>query len=178
MKIFIAYGWPEGKWHSKYLETALKGEGYKITNSQEDADVIIAHSAGCYMLHPGSRTKLILLIGLPNWPNRAVYRSTMQKVSLETKDKYWLTKTLFHILYALRLTSTLKTWQAFHRKLLPQTKSRVVLVRNLHDTYMNDAVTKKLAKDKGWAYENLEGQHDDLWQNPLPYTSIIRQETS
>jgi hypothetical protein len=76
MKVFIAYGWPEGQWHGKQLRNDLIDCNYQITYSPEEADIIIAHSAGCYLLPNSLRAKLILLIGLPNWPNKPLIKCT------------------------------------------------------------------------------------------------------
>ncbi len=173
-KVYVAYGWPEGKWHSKQLSEALTKAGYKLSNLPEKADVIIAHSAGCYMLPPDIKAQLILLIGLPNWPNKLLIKCTIKKVALESKDKYWFQKTLFHVFYALTQPIRLyNVYRTYKRKTLPKS-NHVILVRNEQDTYMHDNVSQELAKQRKWSYKNLKGQHDDLWQNPHKYIEIIR----
>lgn len=130
------------------------------------------------MIPPNSNAKVVLLIGLPNWPNRRVYQCTLQKVKLETKNTHWFMKTFFHIIYALRLLTTFRTWRAFQRKHVNVGKAAiVVLVRNELDTYMADGVSQQLANDRKWNYIKVPGQHDDLWDNPQPYLDIITQET-
>ena len=177
MKVYIAYGWPEGQWHGKNLRKALIEHGFQIASSIEDADIILAHSAGCYMIPDKVRAKLIVLVGLPNWPSRLTIVSTYEKLSLEAKNAGWFQKTFWHVVYALSQPIRLmKTYKAFRKKILPSGKpGKIVLVHNKLDTYMNDLVSNELAERREWNCINLDGQHDDLWQNPTPYLEIIRQ---
>ncbi|HEX5394824.1 MAG TPA: hypothetical protein VFW52_00485 [Candidatus Saccharimonadales bacterium] len=173
MKVHIEYGWPEGRWHGKLLTKALSDSGYEVAASANSADAIIAHSAGCYMMPPDNKAKAVLLIGLPNWPDRPVYKCTLQKIKLETKNKYWFTKTLFHIFYALSLPTTFRTWRAFQRKQINVGKAEVILIRNELDTYMEDRVSQSLANYRQWDYIKIPGQHDDIWENPQPYLEVL-----
>jgi hypothetical protein len=177
MKVYISYGWPEGRWHSKQLVEALKKQGCKVVSSPEDAAVIIAHSAGCYMLPQVLTARVILLIGLPNWPDKPLVKCMLEKLSLESKDKQWFQKTFWHVTYAI--SQPIRSYRAFrtHRKkYLPNySENQVILVHNQQDTYMNVAVSKQLAKQRKWFLRNLEGQHDDLWQNPQSYIDIIKE---
>jgi hypothetical protein len=178
MKVYIAYGWPEGPWQSRKLTTALQKSNYQVTKSLEEADIILSHSAGCYILPSKVSAKLILLIGIPNWPNRIVFKCAMEKVRLEPKDSKLLYKTVRHVLYGLfrpiRLYTLVKTYR---RQALPEFKgSQVVVVHNQLDTFMNETVSRKLANQNKWLYKNLNGQHDDLWDNPSPYVEIIEEQ--
>lgn len=177
MRVYIAYGWPEGKWHGKHFRESLRKAGYQNTNSLKQADIIVAHSAGCYMLPDSLTAKLILLIGIPNWPGRSLFKCTSEKVILEKKNLYWFQKTLFHILYGVSQPRRLFNAYRNHRKkyILANNAIRVLAIRNKHDTYMDASTNRKLSVERGWVYKDLEGQHDDLWQNPQPYLDLIKQ---
>lgn len=177
MTVYIAYGWPEGKWHGKKLRRALNDFNYQVVKLPEEADIIIAHSTGCYMLPPKVKAKLILLIGLPNWPNRSHIKRTRSKVGLEAKDWQWLQKTFWHVIYALFQPVRLyNVYKAYKIRCVPMYEStQVILVRNEQDTYMEKGVSEKLAKERNWSYQNLKGQHDDVWEDPLVYTEIINK---
>lgn len=175
MNVYIAYGWPEGKWHGEQLRQALIIAGYQITDSVWEADVIIAHSAGCYLLPADVKAKLILMIGLPNWPSKPLIKCTFDKVSMERKDRQWLMKTFWHIIYAL--SEPTRFYQVFRtnkRKFLPNYSSKqIILIHNHQDTYMYEASSRELSEQRGWQFRNFSGQHDDLWQNPSPYIHLI-----
>ncbi len=136
MTVFIAYGWPEGRWHGKQFRKALQDSGYQISEKPEDADVIVAHSAGCYMLPAELKAKVILLIGLPNWPSKPLTKCTSEKVSLEQKDTYWFKKTFWYIVYAvLQPIRLYKVYKTYKRKYLPDfNQGHAVLVHNQQDT--------------------------------------------
>ena len=175
MTVFIAYGWPEGSWHGKQFRKALMDYGYKATESSAEADIIIAHSAGCYMLPANTKAKLILLIGLPNWPNKLLMKCTFEKVSIERKNAYWFNKTFWHLVYgALQPIRLYNVYKTYRQKYLPDFKqSKVVLVHNQQDTYMQVENSQKLAKERKWLLINLNGQHDDMWQNTQPYIELV-----
>ncbi len=174
MKVYIAYGWPEGKRHSVLLKRALVKADYELTNRQENADIVIAHSAGCYRLSSEPKNKLVLLVGLPNWPHKPLHKATWQKVRLEIKNRYWYRKTLLNVFYALHIRTTFKAWRALKSKLIPLAEDkRVVLIHNKQDAYMHDNTGRAMAARRGWEYVDLDGQHDDLWQNPKPYIEIV-----
>lgn len=177
MKVYIEYGWPEGKWHSRRLERILQDSGNVVVSTPQEADVVIAHSAGCYMIPKESKAKIVLLIGLPSWPNKAIHLSTLQKIRLEAKNGHWIAKTFFHCMYALRIPTTARTWRAFRNKSINVSKNaKVVLIHNKLDTYMEAAVCRQIAKDKNWEYLEAPGQHDDIWDNPDFYIRIASQE--
>lgn len=51
-----------------------------------------------------------------------------------------------------------------------------MLVRNEQDTYMEKEASLRLAEEKNWQYQQVPGQHDDLWENPQVYIEIVNQE--
>ena len=179
MKIYVAFGWPEGEWHGKQFKEKLEKAGYQITNTPNQADIIVAHSAGCYMLPDSLTAKLILLIGTPNWPGKPLIKCTLEKVTLEKKNTYWYKKTLFHVIYGIcQPRRLLNVYLSYRKKHIPLIKkAKVVAVHNRQDTYMEDATNRKLARERGWSYIDLEGQHDDLWQNHQPYLDLIEQNS-
>jgi len=179
VKVYIAYGWLEGTWQGKKLRSHLVDAGHTVTSSMQEADVIIAHSAGCYMLTTTANTKLTLLIGLPNWP-RTLIKCTFEKVRIEHKDCYWFKKTFWNLIYAIfqpvRLVSV---YRSFNKKTLPNFKNcEVILIHNKLDTYMDEGVSTDLAKQHNWQYKNVSGEHDDLWQNTDFYINFIKQYIS
>lgn len=92
MKAYIEYGWPEGKWHGKLLTKSLIASGYVMATSSSEADIIIAHSAGCYMIPPDSKAKVMLLIGIPNWPKNLFINALYRKLNWKPKMHIGLRK--------------------------------------------------------------------------------------
>ena len=64
-KVGIVYGWAEGPWEAKQFIQQVKISGYEVTQDLVSADILIAHSLGCFLIPANSRAKLILLIGMP-----------------------------------------------------------------------------------------------------------------
>jgi hypothetical protein len=173
MEVYISYGWSEGSWHGKKLRAALKVAGYRVTKSLNDADAVIAHSGGCFMLAEATSARAILLIGLPNWSGKRLMVSTYEKLKIEHKNTGWLRKILFHIYYvprhSIRWARMYKNMRTFS---LPNNQN-VILVRNQADPYSEIGAAKKLAKQKKWLFKEVVGEHDDVWDNPTQYVKML-----
>jgi hypothetical protein len=173
MKIFISYGWPEGPWHGEKLAEVARSAGHTIVSSAEQAEIVIAHSGGCFMIDSIKRAKMIVLIGLPCWPGRSLLKSTFQKVKQDTKNRNFFFKTSAHSWYCL---TRIKRWRAMYRNFkafkLPS-HNDVYLVHNEFDTYLNQTIAQRLAKQRGWNYVEQTGGHDDLWESPDKYLQFI-----
>lgn len=55
-------GFTEGKWHTKRFKRALVRRGYHFVLQADHADIVIAHSGGCYeipALRPNTYIDLI-----------------------------------------------------------------------------------------------------------------------
>ena len=177
MKVYIEYGWPEGKWHAKLLAESLITAGFEVVDEPAEADVIIAHSGGCYMLPSDITPKLVLHIGLPNWPGRIVPTSTLLKWNMETKNFYWFKKLFYQGVYFFNPITTYKSWRAWTKKILFNYPSaKTILIRNNKDTYMHDETSRALATKREWQYIESPGMHDDLWENPEQYVELIAQQ--
>jgi len=61
---FISYGLGGGSWHSRGFQRLLGRSGYWPVEANE-SDVIIAHSAGCWLIPPTAKPKLVIYVGLP-----------------------------------------------------------------------------------------------------------------
>src|SRR5690349_1106305 len=119
-KVAIIYGWSEGPWHGKKLRQEISNAGFEIIKQPEKADIIIAHSGGCFMLPQQSRAHLVLLVGLPYWPGKHPVRSLRQKIKDETKNGWWLKKTYFNAYYFLtRPRRWFMMWRAWRALALP-----------------------------------------------------------
>ena len=180
MKVAIIYGWAEGHLHGKRLRAALHRSGFEIANTPQEADIIISHSGGCYLVPPESKARLILLIGLPLWTGKDAVTSTKEKLKTEPKGLWWLQKSLFNVYYLItRPSGTFIMKKAVEDQTLPKlAQANLLLVRNEKDPYMHPAETQTLANEKGWSYVSMNSHHDDLWVRPEPYVELIKARVS
>lgn len=177
MNVGIIYGWSEGKWQGKLLRRELNTQGFSVTSDIASADILIAHSGGCYLLPENGKANLVLLVGIPWHPTEHPLRGLMRKVQYEVKDLWWYKKTFFNIWYLLtRPLRWVRMYHAWKSKRLPSTSESIVLaVRNKNDHFMHPVDSAALATSRGWKMENLTGHHDDLWINPKPYVELIKR---
>ena len=174
MTVSIIYGWPEGNWHGKAMRQYLRQNGYEVTANPQTADVIIAHSAGCFLLPQNSQAKLVLLIGMPLQTGQNLAKSTLQKIELEPKDWWWLKKSCFNTFYLFtKPVRWIKMNRAWNKPLPKYKNAKYLLICNLMDAYMDPDESQNFAKFQGWSFKTFEGQHDDLWQNPKKYVDEI-----
>lgn len=169
------YGWSEGKWHSRKLRKVLAAEGFDFARNPKDADIIIAHSGGCYLLPEKNSAKYILLIGLPYWSEKHIFKSFHEKLRLEPFDIWWYKKSFYNVVYLLaKIPHWIQMHGAWKKQQLPDhAHASVFLVRNKEDPFAHPEESTKLAKEKGWRYLTIDGQHDDLWINPKPIVEMI-----
>lgn len=174
-KVKIIYGWAEGPWHGKRLRAELKKSGYTVTRSIKHADILIAHSGGCFLLPESGNANLILLIGLPYWPKKSPLRSMREKVKDELRDLYWYKKTVCNGYYFLsRPKKLLKVSYKWKKQLFPNHETaEIIAIRNQKDSFAHPTDTNALAQERGWKLQLFDGGHDDIWKNPKPYVRLL-----
>ncbi len=181
-KIAILYGWAEGAGHAKHLRTSLRAHGFHITRKPEEADIIIAHSGGIFLLPSNMRAELVMLIGVPYWPGKRPIKSLLDKIRFELKNRsnsrYLIRKILFNCIYiASKPIHHYRIWISWKKKRYPSSSEASFLaVRNKHDVFTNHKDVLNLASDNNWNVVSLYGQHDDLWLNPENYIRLIKSK--
>lgn len=180
-KVSILYGWAEGPGLGKKLRQELRKNGFSITSKAEDADIIIAHSGGVFLVPKIEKPQIVLLVGLPHWPGKHPVRGLRQKVKADLKSqssiKVLVRKTFYNILYFIfRPFHHLRIYGRWRRKIYPKDRTNsFVAVRNRHDTFMHPEGSVELAAQMDWQLLSLDGQHDDIWYNPEAYVGIIKK---
>jgi hypothetical protein len=176
-------GWSEGPWHSKLLEEKLSKVGIRKELRLEQADIIFCHSTGCYLVPEEATAKLIVLVGLPYWPNRSLVYSGFKKFSEDfnntKKDMgttWWLNKTLHNIWYMLKYPRDTLMVATKHRvENLPDPKAhKVILIRNQEDSFCHPKINKIFDKSEGYEFISLPAGHDDCWSGKQAYVDIIK----
>lgn len=170
----IIYGWAEGPWHGRKLKKALYGCGYRLA-AVEEADVIVTHSAGAYLVPNGSDNKAVLLIGVPFWPGRPLALRCVQKVwydflAHKHQPLSWLRKTSWNIFYIIsQPRHNFRLSHASRRKSNLAFPVQAIIIRNKDDAFCTPEVQAYFQNK----IIELPGQHDDCWQNPEHYVPLI-----
>ncbi|HVV66538.1 MAG TPA: hypothetical protein VHB72_00500 [Candidatus Saccharimonadales bacterium] len=183
---FIVYGWSEGPWQSKKMRDALRANGFRAAQRAAEADVIIAHSLGCYLVPRENHAKVVMLVGLPYWPGKPVLISVLQNTSQNIKNSWsdragwWLNKLLHNCWYILARPKA-SYYAGTRRKLsmLPATSTtrEVLFIRNKRDTFCRPDIQNLIPSTMNYTYvQNVGGpHHEDCWLNPIPYVNLIRK---
>jgi len=182
--VAILDGFAEGKWHSKKLRSALITAGYALESDVSKADIIIAHSGGCFYVPEATQGQKVILVGPPYWPGKSPLKSMLEKVYFDMKYRtsernyvYFIQKTFWNIVYLLadipRAVSISKAVRL--KKLVKQfNKSSCTVVRNQDDAWCTPHIQTELNNESATFHE-LPGEHDDCWIHPDKYIEILNQ---
>lgn len=176
----VSYGLFSGKAHGKRLHAAMQKAGYEEVLSQMDADIIIAHSAGCWQVTPSSNTKLIIYVGMPfalERPLKTWYTATsaMFKIMPGSADKAWLRYVARHNL-GFVFRQPLRNLRIIRSAKKPHTLPSgipSILVINQDDVWTHSATLETHVEKHDWDFVGLPGSHNDIWQHPERIVAII-----
>ena len=184
--VALIEGFAGGPRLTKKFRLSLHEAGFRIIKTSSRADVIIAHSAGCYNLPLTSDAQLIMLIGLPYWPGRSIYsRNRRDRKAAKAYElshfgrQYFIRKRLLQAYYFLIRPKYFWLALVWHTKLAfveLLSDKKVIFVRNSDDNYLTPKIKKSLAPLPNIKYFELPGQHDDYYTNPAPYIEILLKE--
>lgn len=166
----VVYGFAEGRRNARLLEFFLGNAGYLPADKIQSADLVIAHSGGCFLLPDDLPAQNILLVNPTLWPHKKLVVSLFEK---HRTEKMRFTARIRSIFYALvHPINNIRMF--FGRKVanLPPIRQGTYIVRNHQDPYLSPLVAQKLA-EQGYSLHELPGRHDDLWIHPKPYISLI-----
>lgn len=181
--VHIIYGFTEGKWHGKLFRRTLKRRGYTVAYKAQDADVVMAHSGGCFDVPQLRDNQLLLLINPPYWPERSLaerssnmVRQIVRSLLFNRKAHFHLNKTLHNGLYLLRNRQTNQFMAARAKTFNLEQEIRhnkTILVRNHDDPWLTPELHNLQKLNSRLVIKRLPGIHDDCWLNPEPYIDII-----
>ena len=184
--VAILEGWAGGPKLTRLLRSQLTESGFRVIKDTGKANIIIAHSTGCYMLPKSMSAQLIVLINPPYWPGQSILGRwiRMNKDELKflrkqqgtprfLKDKLWETYYIF--------VKPLYTWSVLNNKshldFLKNLDNRaVVLVRNRNDEFCSPKIKDVLVKYKTVSYAEVPGYHADYYINSKPYIDLLLKE--
>lgn len=183
-KVKIAYGIFAGERNGRRLRRALRQAGYGITRKFGDADIIIAHSAGCFWLPPASKSQHYLLIDPPYWPGRAVGERARSRARTNFRFRtygyplrYWLARNLWGLYYAARdLPRTVRIVRfAAKYDLEAIVRGRnVTLVRNEHDDWLTPDLERLQTVNPQLRTVEMPGDHDHFSYHPEAYVHLLQ----
>ena len=182
-RVYIVFGFTEGKWHGKKFGRALRKRGHSLARKITDADVIFAHSGGCYDVGPLRDNQLLILNNPTYWPGRSLAARAKNMllqlliaVRPGNRPLYHLYKSMHNIAYlpyhSRRNMFMTRRAQTFN---LEQeiTHHKTVLIRNNNDPWLTPDLHKLESLNPHLQIERLPGEHDDCWLHPNPYIDIM-----
>jgi hypothetical protein len=177
----VIYGWAEGPWHAKRLIQATESS-FRITQDTEQADIILAHSVGCYLIPKQANAKVVLLIGVPYWPGKPLIFRIWQKLVSDLKAhhnegevQFWIAKTVHNVWYVCRfLPRSISMMRAQIRHNFYSGSGRVVALRNQDDPFCDPISIERIARKQGWKYLSTSGIHDECWLKPDTYLQLLK----
>lgn len=184
--VAIIHGFAEGPAISKRLRQALAGAGFKVVKDVREAQVILAHSGGLFLLPDNLEGKIIIL-SAPSigYIGNSLVRTGLQKIWYDFRHAgksggigKWLVKTFFNAIYIIGHPRTVKRmWRAAKKSgaTLPAYHTRKVLViGHRGDPWSGHISAGEITKHVGYCFLSHQGMHDDLWSNPQEYISVIQ----
>lgn len=183
--VAIIVGFTEGDWHRLRLQTAFENHGYKVIDDPERADIIFAHSGGCYSVPLTLRPQqTVMLVDPTYWPGRPLaVRSQLMTWQLlrairpGNQPAYHIRKTFHNLVYLLWHGSQNLAMirQAPHYNLEDELKhAHTILVRNQNDPWLTPAFRDLKHFNEQLQLFELEGDHDDCWLHPDTYINLLQ----
>jgi len=173
----ICYGLMGGHRHGFKLNRLMKQQGYALKPIKE-AEIIIAHSAGTWLIPEDANPKLVVYVGMPL--NKQIPKQTLKdaKLLMVKNSPFWsnFNREIKSLYYGL--TQPRRNW---HIVKMAKTAKPVILpgvpaifVINKEDPWpRSDAKLKSLMQAMPWAFIELPGAHDDIGLHSERYVEII-----
>lgn len=178
----LSYGFVEGAAHGRKISRMLKKAGFEPAKSLAKADVIIAHSAGCWLLPENAKPQLMIYIGMP------LPLTSAQKLWLKAN---WMNIKSFlakgHVLKMFRVAA-LNTYYALRHTrrtidIIQGVKTAkptvfkgalTIFIANQHDPWPHSAKLSDYIEREDWTFLSLPGAHNNIWIHPAYYVDIIK----
>lgn len=180
--VFISYGFAEGDWNSRLLHEELREYDHTITTDISNADVVIAHSGGCFLVPAEKQYDLLLLVNTTYWPERSIFTRIRNKISKDTAHtckQYgvvaWLNKTVRNIGYGLVHPGRARAmYIGMKGSSVPTVNARrIVVIRNRNDPWLSQSFHEVFTIPEA-TFISLPGEHDDIWENPERYVQLLK----
>jgi hypothetical protein len=184
--VAIIHGFAEGPAISKLFRQTLTESGFKLVDDPKEAQIIVAHSGGLFLLPENLHDKIILL-SAPSigYLGNSLLRPGLQKIwydfrfaGREGAMGKWFIKSFFNSVYIISNPRKVRTmWRGVKTSgaALPAHQARSVLViGHKGDPWSGHISAHEIAKHTTYGFMSHTGIHDDLWSNPQEYISVIQ----
>jgi hypothetical protein len=178
MKVALVYGYAEGPRIAKEFVSTLYRLGHKLV-SATDADVIIAHSGGSFMIPDKNNAKVVMLVDVPYYDN---HKSFVKKLYRRVAEEGWSLKSIRKFSWNnwYVVSNPKRCWRMYRAVIVGSfhgvNGKRVVLVRNSQDLFGVIAQDKQEAKKINADVKELPGTHDDIWVHPEVYIKLAEKQ--
>lgn len=177
LRFAISYGLGGGPVHAKEFVHRLKSFGYQPATIQS-ADIIIAHSGGCWLIPVDARPKLVIYVGMPlaQEQPRQTWQAAKGAMVKYGNLKHTVKTTVWNSYYSIRQPrrnlGMIKMAKTAQPVIFPGCPT--VFVANQHDPWTKSKNMQNYLRDFDWAFVSMPGAHDDIWEHSKRYTSLTR----
>lgn len=177
--VAIIYGIAEGPLLSRRLRQVLAKRGYSVTSDVRNADIILAHSGGCYLVPDKHKAKAVVYVGYTYWPGRRLAESARAMLHHERQAVQllpWLRRSTLNLLCLMRLPHSIRlvrNWPNREAFLSTPRSCEQIFVRNRYDTYCEPNKLVEHAS-KLASFISLPGGHNHIWEEPDIYADLLQ----
>jgi len=183
-KIKIQYGIFAGEGNGIRLRKALRAAGYEVVKTADQADIIIAHSAGCFWLPEAHSHQKLMLIDPPYWPSKTIRerarsrsRNNLRYRRFGYSFRYWMARNLWGAYYAIRdyrrTMRIVRHAPAYDLSAIVHNRT-VLLVRNEHDDWLTPDLDELEASNPKLKVAHIPGDHDHITHHPEVYVRLLQ----
>jgi pimeloyl-ACP methyl ester carboxylesterase len=173
----ISYGLGGGPLHARHLNRLLHKAGFQQTRQLKEADIIIAHSGGCWLIPKTAKPQLVIYVGMclaQSQPFRTwlAAKALMRKQSRRARRLSTMIKNVYYNLaQPLRNINMIRQSKTARPIVFPDCPT--VFISNRYDPWPRSSQTQEYLDNYDWAFISLSGSHDDIWEHPERYVAII-----
>lgn len=160
----------------KKLGGLLERKGLRPARSAERADVIIAHSAGCWLIPEHARARLVIWDGAPLAEERG---RTFRQANLLIHKHLSPGRSIMHLsrnaYYGLRhVRQNIRIVRMSKQAgLSVRPGTTYVFITNRYDPWPRSKQLDEFLETKDWAFISMPGTHDAIWRHPEYYAQVI-----
>jgi hypothetical protein len=183
--VAVLYGLGEGPRIGQKLRSSLEAAGFNYTDDIQKANILLAHSGGALAIPADVTGKTILIVApITGWEGPLIptqvrkVRQDYRAAAASKHMKRWFAKSWHNTGYLIKYAPSYRAlWRKAHqqRYALPLLKNcRVGILVFRDDPWSGYLGTYDFHYQLPYSFISFDRLHDDLWDNPQDYVSIIR----
>ncbi len=184
-KVAIQYGIGAGQRLVTRLKCCLEEASYVVVNNSREADIIIAHSAGCFELPEPPTNQKLLLINPSYWPGLTAWQRGRRRIrtNMHLENTAILSYTGWDVIHGAGSIyfETLNEPAGFSSMSMSLILSaairnhKAILVRNDDDDWLTPDLDELATANPQLIIRRMPGDHDDILHNPAPYVALLKE---